>query len=68
MGMYSIGKIRMGVAGAHKNPKFKSGKNCQPISDYDAHLLGARDNIRLGIYTFFAEGEKLFEMLGIYRV
>ena len=22
--------------------------------------------IRLGIYTFFAEGEKFFEMLGIY--
>ena len=47
--MYFMGKIRAGVAGAHKKSKSKTHKKkSQPISGYDAHLLGARDLKRTG--------------------
>ena len=43
MDVYVTGKIRAGLWERTQNRNLKRNKYCQPISGYDAHLLGARD-------------------------
>ena len=44
--MYFMGKLSVGVVGVCKKLQFKVNFFLQPISGFDAHLLGARESCR----------------------